>query len=181
MNGMIIGMIMNLCGRLQIVGTLGTDVVGRNYMKRYIAFVLFAVILVVLLNLFSVKRENLDLEISGIMHQFEISNKLGVLIGEIEYYEDVEVLAEMIQLDKWEKIKRAPESGGDEIMSIHLQELYDIFFYSDYIKVYDGYPLSSPHRKEAYYRVPQEVIENVCLYVEKIKEEMSKEERKWND
>ena len=146
-------------------------------MKRFIVFALSCVFLVMLLNFLYTKRQNSDLELTGISHQFELFNKLGVLIGEIEYYEDVEVLAEMIQLEKWEQIRRKPESGGDEIMTIHLQELYDIYFYSDYVRVYDGYPLSSPQRKEAYYSVPQEVVENICAYVEKMKEEMSDSER----
>ena len=146
----------------------------RLIICSFIFCIVLGLIIVLLISPIKFKRSNSKLKLSGISQYLnsEIYKKRGVLIGELEYYEDVEVLVKMIQVDKWERIRKKPQSGGDEIMTISLQEDYELHIYSDYVWVYDGYALIG-QKKEAYYRIPQEVIENIRAYVEEIQKEVS--------
>lgn len=146
----------------------------RLIICSFIFCIVLGLIIVLLLSSHDLKKQNSKLKLSGISQYLnsEIYKKRGVLIGELEYYEDVEVLVKMIQVDKWERIRKKPQSGGDEIMTISLQEDYELHIYSDYVWVYDGYALIG-QKKEAYYHIPEEVIESIRAYSEELQKRVS--------
>lgn len=150
-------------------------------MKRLIILsfsvcIAFGLVIILLLSPLKLKRSNTLLEISGIVQEFDSgkNSKLLVLMGEKEYYEEVEVLEKLLHPDEWTPIRKTAE--GDMVMTIEIREDYEICFYSDYVRVYDGYALLL-QKNEAYYRIPQTVAENIRLYVEEQQKQMSGDEK----
>lgn len=133
-------------------------------MKKSVAVL---VVLAVILGLCACGKTSESLTLSAISRQFDntIYEKYTVAVGENEYIETVDVLSEMLIIDEWKEI----DKPDDEmlLLKIHLSELYEIYLYESYARVYYGYA-SMGEAENAYYSIPAEVSENIQTYIETI-------------
>lgn len=133
-------------------------------MKKSVAAL---VVLAIILGLCACGKTSESLTLSAISRQFDntIYEKYTVAVGENEYIETVDVLSEMLIIDEWKEI----DKPDDEmlLLKIHLSELYEIYLYESYARVYYGYA-SMGEVENAYYSIPAEVSENIQTYIETI-------------
>lgn len=131
-------------------------------MKKSVVILL---ILVAMLGLCACGRISENLTLSALSRQFDntIYEKYTVVIGEDEHIETVETLSEMLMIDEWKEINKPDDEML--LMKIHLSELYEIYLYENYARVYYGYA-SMGEVENAYYSIPADVSENIQAYIE---------------
>lgn len=88
-----------------------------------------------------------------------------VVIGDVEYFEDAAELAALFMLSEWEEC----EKPADEplLLTVHLAELYEIYVYESYARVYYGYA-SVGKSENVCYSIPEAAAENIRAYIDGI-------------
>lgn len=128
------------------------------------SLILGVIILAIAVCLFTSYRKNDKLEVSTIIEKFEKypDPKMEIKIGNSRRSEKVEVLRELILPEQW---KKTPFSEWEDLLlSIRLNEGYEIRVYQTYVEVYDEYPKPLAQYR-VYYKLSPEAIARIAEYV----------------
>ena len=130
-------------------------------MKRILAIL---VVLTIVFSLCSCEKKSESITLPAKLRQFDnsIYEKHTVFISNVERTESVDVLSNMLLVEKWQEI----DAPKDEnlVLTIHLSELYEIYIYESYALAYYGYA-SITEEENAYYGIPEDATSNIQSYV----------------
>lgn len=122
------------------------------------------IILVIAICSFISYRKNDKLEISTIIEKFENypDPKMEIKIGNSRGSEKVEVLRELILPEQWKKTIFS--EWENLLLSIRLNNGYEIRVYQTYVEVYDEYPKPLAQYR-VYYKLSPEAMARIAEYV----------------
>ena len=123
--------------------------------------------LIILIGLCACSEKCESLTISALTEQLDNTNfdKQQVIVGDNKYYEDTQVLSELLNLNQWQECSKQEQTTL--ILKIHLSELYEINIYENYAHVYYGYATIGED-EDAYYILPENTNQNIQTYLESL-------------